>query len=397
MERILGLAYVFPPGDSVANRRYINFVKSFRKLGFDTFTISSSEALYRRRGISLNYESPFSFKSRGARVCSSSPAFLEKICWTFSAVIKGVFHAFRENPAFIFATGDPWFVVVSGALISLLAGKPFIADIRDPWSCNPFIKRGKTARIVESLCLARASAVFLTTEDVKQLYVKSFPRFSAKFHVIKNGIDEELFENIEDSDFEWSSKDRCSLLFSGNITPLREPALDLFFLGLASCGEDVKGSLRAVFYTASPDGIISSAKRAGVENLILVKDFVPLGKLLSAIKAADACLLLDYSMLETATKLIEYISSSKTVFAVIPAESGNARLIRDYGAGIVCGSEYGEKNVAENLKALLDCWRRGSLPFAGKEKRKDFLFSSGTDAIEGIVRNIDSQRTLFLR
>ena len=110
----------------------------------------------------------------------------------------------RHEIAAIHASGPPFSVVLSGALLSRLTGLPLIADFRDTWTLDPsdpfgaargsFRNVGQSQRdnliaILESWCLQQASAVLFTSQATMELYQQNFPFVKECCHLIANGVD----------------------------------------------------------------------------------------------------------------------------------------------------------------------------------------------------------------
>lgn len=122
--------------------------------------------------------------------------------WLKPAVKAGLKLVSGKKINIIFATGMPWTALVVGRLISKKTGIPFIADFRDPWLGNPFLKsKGKLLdwreRICERKIVKEAAIVSANTEPLREEFINRYPTVSAdKIISLPNGFDPYDFEHL---------------------------------------------------------------------------------------------------------------------------------------------------------------------------------------------------------
>ncbi len=348
-KRILGLSYVYPPCDAVGGRRFLNFINCLKKEN-EIWVISATEKNCRKRRMPINKDKLE--KVRDIPVYRIPKFFIsskiEKLLWIVNGFILGLYLIKKNRIDTIIATGDPWFVVFTGALLKVFTGKKYIVDIRDPWSCNPFIKRGRISRKIEWFVLKSADTILLTTDRIKELYIQHFPEFKNKYRVVLNGINTDDMVFDDSLEFDWYENGKIHLIFSGNITPFREKPLKRFLEIIRK--SDMKGRLRVVFYTNTKDVI----KKYSHDIDVVINPYVPQSILYSAIKKSDITLLIDYSILEIATKLLEYVYMGKPVLAFIPEDSSNADIIKKWKVGKVIDNNKTDCELNEYIKYLLE-------------------------------------------
>lgn len=121
--------------------------------------------------------------------------------------IKIIFPAYKliksEAIEVIFTTSAPWSSLLSGLILKMITKRPWVADLRDPWTTEELRYstrswRGTLDRYFESLFLRNADIVIGVTPnwvaDLQRLAGQE--SVSGKFELITNGYDESDFVNI---------------------------------------------------------------------------------------------------------------------------------------------------------------------------------------------------------
>ena len=122
--------------------------------------------------------------------------------WILRAALWGRRIVVKEKLDVIFATGSPWSALAVGYLISILTGRPLVADFRDPWVNNPFhLSKGKLldgfASLFERRIVQRAAVVSLNTDPLREDFIVRYPEVPAnRFVVLPNGFDPQDFSWI---------------------------------------------------------------------------------------------------------------------------------------------------------------------------------------------------------
>ncbi len=123
---------------------------------------------------------------------------LSYLSFMFSSVLLG---PWKTGPVdVIIATSPQFFVAVAGYLMSIIKWKPFIFEVRDLWPESIVqlgqLKNRTIIRLLESIevfLYRKAKAVVVVTESsVPIIEQKGIVR--EKLHIIKNGVDLELFK-----------------------------------------------------------------------------------------------------------------------------------------------------------------------------------------------------------
>lgn len=236
LRKVLMLAYVFPPFFSVGGSiRVVKFVKYLPALGwlpvvltiddgqeYDTQRKRGSEALLKDvpkqvtvcRTTAGEPSVELLEKGRRARRQNRLAAVIvnflsavrrwaslhlllpdENITWLPFALRMGRQVVREEGIDVIFATCPPHSVVLIGAVLKRLTGKPLVLDFRDDWIDTPWHRSKpwisqKIERLLEKWAVKAADRVILVTEWSKSAFVARYPRERKdKFVFIPNGCD----------------------------------------------------------------------------------------------------------------------------------------------------------------------------------------------------------------
>jgi glycosyltransferase involved in cell wall biosynthesis len=133
--------------------------------------------------------------------------------WTAAAFPRAL-GLLREGRAdAIYTTSPPASAHLLGLALARLTGKPWIADLRDPWTLEPlgwFLRAGgarlSLERRLERSCFDRSSAIVASTPEAAVRYEEIYPASARKVHAIPNGYDAAEIEEAR------ASVSRCAAL-----------------------------------------------------------------------------------------------------------------------------------------------------------------------------------------
>jgi hypothetical protein len=106
-----------------------------------------------------------------------------------------------EKIEVIFTTSAPWSSLISGLVLKKISGRPWVADMRDPWTTEELRYGSKSWRraidkYFERLCLRNADIVIGVTpkwlDDLQRITGEEST--ASKYELITNGYDESDFE-----------------------------------------------------------------------------------------------------------------------------------------------------------------------------------------------------------
>jgi glycosyltransferase involved in cell wall biosynthesis len=124
--------------------------------------------------------------------------------WIPSAVARGLILVLRTGPDALLTSGPPHSSHLIGLILKRLTGRPWVADLRDPWSVKPWIQdwerrewRSQWLRRLEGLVVRSADRVVLNTDEMREDFVARYPDIDpTRFRAIPNGFDSTEFDGL---------------------------------------------------------------------------------------------------------------------------------------------------------------------------------------------------------
>lgn len=256
--------------------------------------------------------------------------------WSMKIIPPAVKLIRADRMAVIFTTSAPWSSLLSGLLLKIVTRKPWVADLRDPWTKDEHRYRIKGWRrvfdkFIEKLCLANADIVIGVTpkwlEDLKGITGE----YSAagKFELITNGYDELDFCGIDLPGLKYDSEiiiSHVGSMFQGGLEPL--------LFGIQQVNGSLRGKIKFRFtgYMHPEDQALLD--KSDVSKLI---EFQPrrINHTQSVQQMREShVLFLSLPFDYYPGKLFEYMRLGRPVLAVVPGGSAG-ELIKQAGIGFV--------------------------------------------------------------
>ncbi|MGQ9631416.1 MAG: glycosyltransferase family 4 protein, partial [bacterium] len=397
MNKVLVLAYYFPPYGGGSVIRVTKFVKYLPKFGWMPIILTVDPRYYPnikdenilneiRKDIEI-YRTPVLEPSGGWAKELKNQAFGIKGGGKIPIILKSIFkkfissflipdkdilwtpYAFRaarnilkrhHDIKIVYATIPRHSTAVIAYRIAQKFGMPLIIDVRDSWVGNPYFEPRSSIRkyiekTMERKIAEKAERIIVVTEEAKDLFVRKYPYLpNSKFMVLPNGFDEEDFMaesheatvNIDDK--------KLNMVYTGNLnvdggrTPvyllnaikeLRDEGkaedLKIFFIGLIH--EDYKKTIN----------------RLSLRDVVECIDSVPHNECIKYILKADVCIsITSYREGAETTipgKIYEYIRAGKIIFSLSEKDAAVMKLIQENDLGETAQID----NVAEIKRVLL--------------------------------------------
>ena len=287
----------------------------------------------------------------------------EQMTWIPWAVRSAV-RAHRRQPAHaIYSSASPVTAHLVAGLAKRRTGLPWIADFRDPWIGNSFLRPlprpyRRLQRRVERWIVETADRVVFTTPSLQARYADRYPQAAARFATIPNGYD---LADLSDAPAAVgrSAGGRFHLIYTGGIYGVHELAIFLDGVELAlKRRPDLRERLdvELLGWLDEPNQALAARyllpERLG--RVVRLSGWVPRPQALARLRAADAGLLLlaggpDRDLF-VGSKLYDYLGLDRQVLAVVPP--GDARrILADLQWGIVADPT--PQGVADGLERLL--------------------------------------------
>jgi hypothetical protein len=309
--------------------------------------------------------------------------------------LQGSYELAREvahDSELILADVAPYGTAETAARLSKTLGKPWVADLQDPWALDEMwvyptrVHRGIDLRRMRRL-LGTAAAIVMNTPEAAAKLLRAFPELESRIVVsITNGFDA--------SDFAGSPPPRTDPTFrivhTGSMHTARgerHRQTSLAKKVLGGTAEDVDFLTRSHVYLMKAldellmeepqlsgqvelhlAGVLSDSDRAVAAHQPAVKllGFLPHADTIGLIRSADLLFLPMQDLRPgtrasiTPAKTYEYVASSRPILACLP--DGDARdLLEEAGTAHLCrpSDSDGMKRV---VRAQVERFRRGESP-----------------------------------
>ena len=339
MKRLLLVAYHFPPAAAAGAVRPGYLSRYLPENGWDVRVLTlprgdtPSKQLSRRPAP----DSPFVAALRNFRwQIKETLLFPDTTApWIPGALKRGFEMLENEHFDAILSTAHPPSVHVVGWMLARRSGLPWIADYRDPWAGNAYLRRGpvRTAleRLLERGMIARAQRITTISQPVAG-QIADFHR--REVAVIPNAYDPADWDDVPEL-----SPSRFDLCFTGSMYDgKRSP--DLLFEAvsrLRAAGDPAGTSARVHFYGPNSSNVDASASRYGVTLQVRRHGTVPRLQAMRAQRSAAALLIFlnmdPATSKEMGSKYLEYVGARRPIIALGPADSVMRGFLEEHGLG----------------------------------------------------------------
>lgn len=302
-----------------------------------------------RRGMR---ERPESIDRAQIRSSVRTPRELLRTYWAWLELTRGERWAHRaaELAKRIFVRGVHEAVITSapphmsheaGRLVSVETGLPFVMDMRDPWSLQPWLRESvasplwyRHAERFERRCIEQASLVVGNTEPARVALVQLHPDARAKIMTVMNGSDDDpLPRHRDDGHF--------SIRYAGTIYLERDPLL--LFRSVARVIKTEKLTpdrfridILGRFAEKEHIPILAMAAQQGIADFVSVEPPRPHRAALEFLAGASMLVIFPGSnTLAIPAKVFEYIRFDSWLLAIAEPDSGITQLLSGTSADVV--------------------------------------------------------------
>ncbi|MFN3412376.1 MAG: glycosyltransferase, partial [Exilispira sp.] len=224
MKKLLIISFYFPPTGVGGAIRIVKFTKYLPSFDIEPIILTTTEDTFGVKDYSLlnelpenlkifripsfyifNYMPKFKFLKLNQIIAFIGRNFIwpdSSIYWAKKVFIEACKIIENEKIDYILTTGGPFSVHLTG--LDLKKKFPFIqwiADFRDEWTLNPFVKYGFFRRLyerkLEKRVMQKADKVITISNHIKDKYIRLYPFLMGKIKVIYNGFDEDDFKNYK--------------------------------------------------------------------------------------------------------------------------------------------------------------------------------------------------------
>ncbi|MDU1414748.1 MAG: glycosyltransferase [Clostridium sp.] len=322
-KKILVLAPYFPPMGGIGVFRATKLVKYLKKLGYTPVVISLTEDEFTSTDKSLMKNIDKDIKIY--RIKPRKGILINDVGYRlYKTLKKEIGEIIRcEKPQYVIATGGPFLTLPIARFIYENFKIEYLLDLRDPWKLEkkhkisgfPGVKYEiyrKLSAIYEVYTFKKAKAITVVNETMAEDYIKEYPKYKDKIHVITNGYDEDDFKDIDQENY-----DKFTVVYSGKFDTaagFRDPSN--FFKAMKALIE--KGhDMDFVHVGFKEDNIVNLAKEYGIEKHCKFLGFKTYEETLSYCKGASALLVIGgKEKYEQTGKIFDYIGVKKPVICI---------------------------------------------------------------------------------
>jgi glycosyltransferase involved in cell wall biosynthesis len=386
-KKLLMVCYYYPPTHNSGVERSVKFARYLPEHGWETVVLTTDahgeadgedEARAVRTGEFLNvYRRLFNKTFREARKAGKTVPTLppttpgrgvvKKIVdlalkWVVIPDIQMGWNAFALKPALrilgaadaIYTTSPNESAHLLGLALKKLTGKPWVVDLRDPWTFESVGKHLRDSRFrmfverrMERACFGSADAIVINTPQAARRYRAIYPEYAGKMRTITNGFDAgEMARAAGASDLPtpWRDVPEGAFVIShigeffrykgAERTP--ETILRAFEELLAE-GAVSTGECRVIFAGGLPSETLERINALGLEDLIDAPGVVSHFDAMRLMLGSDLLILFDPNedgRTYVRSKLYEYLGTGKPILGAVP-EGASRELLEKTGSGLL--------------------------------------------------------------
>jgi len=364
MKKVLFIAYNFPPCGGPGVQRSLKYVKYLSKTNWDPIVFTTYEnsypvidnsllidipintKIYRSKTFDINKYRPFFAKIGLGKIHGFLNTLIAipdaAIFWSFLSrrKIKNIIKIYK--PDLIYTTSGPYSAHLLGLWIKKKYKIKWVADFRDPWSLNQFVKYlplyRKINQFLEKQVLNKADKIICVSE-IDSINFSILSKNKSKVEIIHNGFDQDDFVDFGKNQNRVSNK--LTILYTGNFSSTRKP--NNIILAIRELIKDKKinqDSINLVFAGSNLERFLTD------DPFITYLGYVEHSKLDALRKNANLLLLLQDSSINSigdySGKIFEYIASGIPIIAITNQKSVVVNLINSTNTGFVVVDEVNE-------------------------------------------------------
>ncbi|MDK2804610.1 MAG: hypothetical protein PWR23_1618 [Peptostreptococcaceae bacterium] len=261
-----------------------------------------------------------------------------------------------EEISMIYSTSGPYSDHIIGYYLKQKHNKPWVADFRDEWTNNPYVKFNKqhisykVNFAMEKNIVGFADRIIAVTPMSTDNYKDIFNIEKGKITTITNGYDELDFTDI----INHKNKNRkFTIMHNGMLYMVRTPLTFMKAIhNLIQRGKIKKSNIKVVFgWTEDLQKWTEIRDELGLSDIIEFLDYMTHDNSLNEANKADALLLIvgagEKNKSVYPGKIFEYLRLCKPILALSPKGSVVEKLVHDLNRG---------KNVEfDDIKQLEEC------------------------------------------
>jgi glycosyltransferase involved in cell wall biosynthesis len=357
-KKICIITYFFPPTGGGGVQRVLKFVKFLPKFGWKPILLIPKRVKYPLRDWSRVEDVPREVKIHKTSIIESelfSRLLIpdDKIGWLPFASIEGI--RILKEVDVLYSTSFPFTAHLIAFLLKKLSGKPWVADFRDEWAKNPYIKYNLLKKVIaqwmEHSVLKNADRIiattpFITTQLKHSLQDNGEER---KFITITNGFDEEDFKDMQSQ-----KNEKFVITYTGIL--YEESTFDSFIKAVSNIFNRGIRKIKVLYIGSSVELVKKIVRANRMERVVKVMGYIPHKDTLNYTINSDVLLLIiDPKRGRGAYtgKIFEYLYTKKPILALVPRDGVAAHLIRSSNSGVVV-NPWDVNEIEQGLYKLIE-------------------------------------------
>ena len=294
----------------------------------------------------------------------------------------------------IVSTGPPHSMHRIALKLKRKTGIPWVADFRDPWTGIDYYKDLMLSRSadrkhhrMEKEVLREADAVVTVGPTMAAEFYNIVPR---EYTVITNGYDETDIPSEKPV-----LSEKFTLTHAGSLVKSRNPeVLWQCLSSLANEDENFRQRLEIHLIGKVDYSVTESLQNLGLTSFVRRTDYIPHNDIMKELMRSQLLLLLVNDTPNAkgilTGKFFEYLSSGRPVLAIGPEDGDVASILKETGAGSICGFQQKEK-ISETVKTFYRLFDENGLKgaitgTAGYSRRN--LTEKMTSLLDEVVRKV---------
>jgi hypothetical protein len=260
--------------------------------------------------------------------------------WFLPGLYKAFYVIIKNKISKVIVTGPPFSSFLIAYFVSIILKVELYLDYRDPWFLDwednaKFFKTKVSMRwlnlCIEKSILKRAKEIIFNTMLVKKDYLKSFPQYANKSHVINNA-----YLNTDGLERKYLESDKKVILYAGSFYGERK--LNYIYNPLKRIFNEKifdKDLIRIHVFGEVPKEDKDLLSSLSLESILIEHGIISYVEVLKYMKGADILYLsqgYDHSYC-IPYKLIDYLSVKRPILALAPLESSTYEVMKNVDSG----------------------------------------------------------------
>jgi glycosyltransferase involved in cell wall biosynthesis len=301
-----------------------------------------------------------------------------QVAWLPWALLRTLAIVRQENPEVIYSSSPPNSSQVLALWLKRIVNKPWVADLRDPWTegvrrKQSYVNNRLRKRLEESWERAialRADHFIVSTEKTAEQFVGKYPFLQSKLTVLTNGFDPVDFTHVN-AGKKLLADGLFHLTLTGNVETMFD-AIPFFqaVKELVTEQSDVGAHLRVNFVGTRRSKYDTFIRENALDRQVQYVGYVPHADSVQYLADSDVLFLCQIPEYESAGiklpgKLFEYLYLRKPVLALtLPGVTTD--ILQRAGLGVVINPN-DVSGIKEALRDLYGQWRTQQWRFVPDE------------------------------